>query len=225
MTVKGFIFDFDGLIIDTESADLRSWQDTYAEFRLDFPIHHWIENLGRDPEVFDVHQHFASTAPHGINLDEVFKKRRADKVLRASQTELLPGVLRTLGYAQQNGLRLGMASSSPGSWVITHLQRLGILDRFEIVFTKDDVTHTKPSPELYLKALQALDLQPHEAVVFEDSPNGILAAKTAGIYCVAVRTAYTSYLDVSRADQLVDSLESLALDDLLMQVNSRSPIA
>lgn len=225
MPVKGFIFDFDGLIIDTESADLYSWQDTYAEFRLDFPIYHWIENLGRDPEVFDVHQHFASVAPKGVNLAEVYDRRRANKLTRVSQTELLPGVLQTLDYAQNNNLRIGMASSSPSSWVLPHLQRLGIDHRFEVVFTKDDVAHTKPSPELYIKALKALGLQPDEAIVFEDSPNGILAAKSAGIYCVAVRTAYTSYLDVSQADHLVDSLESTKLENILMQVNTRSAIA
>jgi beta-phosphoglucomutase-like phosphatase (HAD superfamily) len=113
------------------------------------------------------------------------------------------------------GLKLAIASSSTRAWVAGHLERFGLLDAFECIKTSDDVRLSKPDPELYLAALACLGLAPRQAVAFEDSPNGLLAAKRAGLVCVVVPTALTSQLSLDLADLQVESLADMPLKDLL----------
>jgi HAD superfamily hydrolase (TIGR01509 family) len=112
-------------------------------------------------------------------------------------------------------MRLAVASSSPRSWVGGHLERLGIIDHFDHLRCADDVRQVKPDPELYLAALAALGVAAHEAIALEDSPNGVLAAKRAGLFCVAVPNSLTRQMPLDHADRLVDSLADLPLQDLV----------
>ena len=102
--------------------------------------------------------------------------------------------------------------------MVGHLDRLGVTDLFDAIVTGDDVARVKPDPELYLLALARLGLEPHEAIVFEDAPNGVLAAKRAGIFTVAVPNALTCDLPLDHADLRVASLADLPLTDLLAAV-------
>jgi HAD superfamily hydrolase (TIGR01509 family) len=128
-----------------------------------------------------------------------------------------PGIEAWLADARRLGLKLGIASSSPVSWVEGHLQRVGLISAFECVRCADHVTVTKPSPELYLAACEALDVAPQEALAVEDSPNGIAAAKAAGLYCIAVPNNITVNLDLTGADLYVESLDALRVEDALAQ--------
>jgi HAD superfamily hydrolase (TIGR01509 family) len=132
---------------------------------------------------------------------------------------LRPGVRDYLDRARTLGLRVAIVSSSSYSWIDRNLQRLGLVDDWEAVVCADgDTTRCKPSPALYLEALEALGVGAHEALAFEDSPNGISAARAAGIFCVAFPNDVTSALDLSQADLLLESLEDVSLDDLLARV-------
>ena len=126
-----------------------------------------------------------------------------------------PGVVDLLDQAETLGLARGVASSSPISWVGRHLDRLGILSRFAAVRTQDDVERTKPWPDVFLAAARALEVRPERAVVFEDSRNGVLAAKEAGMFCVAVPNRITEGLDFSDADLVVSSLADVDLAALI----------
>jgi putative hydrolase of the HAD superfamily len=94
-----------------------------------------------------------------------------------------------------------------------------MVDFFEIILTSDNVSQIKPHPELYLKAVEALGLKPSEAIAFEDSPNGIKAAKAAGLFCVAVLNPITRQLDTDHADLVIDSLAEISLDKLIEKTN------
>jgi HAD superfamily hydrolase (TIGR01509 family) len=131
---------------------------------------------------------------------------------------VLPGVIDYLDSAEDLGLSLAIASSSPENWVRGHLARLGLYDRFDAIKTADDVKRTKPDPELYFAALNALGVQASEAIVFEDSPNGIRAAKAAGIFAVAVPNKLTAQLKLQEADMRMDSLADLPLKALLERI-------
>ena len=133
---------------------------------------------------------------------------------------ILPGVEEYLSVAKQLNLRLGVASSSSEEWVLGHLERLGILRAFDSVKCSDHVKRTKPNPEVYQVLLDSLGLLPEETLAFEDSPNGILAAKRAGIFCVAVPNTLTRKLWLDGADLELSSLKSLRLADLLFQVSN-----
>ena len=118
-------------------------------------------------------------------------------------------------------MKLGIASSSNRDWVRGHLARLGLLEYFDVVHTSDDVERTKPDPALFLLALQSLDLLPGEAIVLEDSPNGVKAAKDAGIFAVAIPNPLTANLDLGLADLVLESLAELSLVDLLQVAENR----
>ena len=115
-----------------------------------------------------------------------------------------------------------MASSSPRTWVVPHLTRLNLVRRFDRIITADDVApgRTKPLPDIYLKALEALGVRAAQAIAFEDSPHGLAAARAAGIFAVAVPNPATAHLDLSRADLVIKSFRAMPLKELLQRVAS-----
>jgi HAD superfamily hydrolase (TIGR01509 family) len=129
---------------------------------------------------------------------------------------VLPGVERTIDAAVAAGLLLGVASSSSAEWVGSHLARLGLLDHFAELACRTADVPPKPAPDLYLAAVGALGVAPHEAIAFEDSPNGVAAAKAAGLWCVAVPNGMTRGMDLGAADLVVASFEDVELARLLV---------
>jgi putative hydrolase of the HAD superfamily len=128
---------------------------------------------------------------------------------------VLPGARELIRAAKNASYPLAIASSSPHTWVDNHLKRLGMFDYFDAIVCTDDVMNrSKPDPSLFLAALQALNVDASEAVIFEDSPNGIVAANAAGVFCVAVPNVVTSKLDLGKPDLVVHSLEQVSLEDL-----------
>ena len=156
----------------------------------------------------------------GRKLDrKVLAPRRAAREMEICLAQpILPGVVEMIASAQSLGLILGIASSSNRDWVVGHLTRLGLVDNFEVIHTSEDVERTKPDPALYQLALTSLGLEPEEAIVFEDSPNGVTAAKAAGIFTVAVPNAMTRELNLEHADLILDTLTGLSLKEIIKQV-------
>jgi HAD superfamily hydrolase (TIGR01509 family) len=134
----------------------------------------------------------------GRSLDQVgllSRRRRRELELVQSQP-VLPGVRDYLESARKMRLRVGLASSSPCEWVVGHLERLDLIGYFDAIAASDDVARTKPDPALYRTAVEWLEVAPDEAVAFEDSLNGLIAAKRAGLYCVVILNALTQQLDL-----------------------------
>jgi HAD superfamily hydrolase (TIGR01509 family) len=170
--------------------------------------------------MFDAAVHLQGLLHDPVDLD-VLKSRQNDiSHSLVAQQPVLPGVMEYLQEAKRLGLRLAIASSSPHSWVDTHAKRLGVLDYFDEVICAEDVGagRTKPNPDLFLKALEQLRVAKHEAIVFEDSPNGVRAARSAGIFVVAVPNPVTSMLAIENANLRLRSLTELSLHDLLDKV-------
>jgi HAD superfamily hydrolase (TIGR01509 family) len=134
---------------------------------------------------------------------------------------VLPGVEECIREAKARGMKIGLASASSGDWAPMHLERLGLHVHFDTIKTAADVERVKPDPELYLAALDALGLDASEAIALEDSPNGIAAAKAAGLFCVAIPNLMTHDLDVSAADLRLASLAEMPLAELLAVVENR----
>jgi len=125
-----------------------------------------------------------------------------------------------IAEARRLGLTLGVASSSSVGWVDGHLRRLGLREAFAVVRCAGDVPRVKPDPALYLAVLDATGIAAGEAVALEDSPNGVLAAKRAGLACVAVPNPLTARLDLSAADLRLGSLDELSLSALLTRLRA-----
>ena len=212
--LKALIFDFDGLILDTETAEVDVWREIYAEYKLEFPILKWVTIVGgRGAAHFDAAE-FLSEQVGGMDIDELNTRYDEERLKLIAEQEVLPGVVGLLDAADKQGLKLGIASSSPFSWVEGHLRRLGLFERFEVVCTRDDVEIAKPDPALFILAAESLGVGADEVVVFEDSENGVLAAKAAGMFVVAVPNAVTAYTDLSGADLVLESLAQTSLADL-----------
>ncbi|MEA3350763.1 MAG: HAD family hydrolase [Chloroflexota bacterium] len=214
--IRGLIFDFDGLILDTESTVYQSWQEIYREHNQDLPFDEWGEIIGVSPdEHFDPIERLETLVGQRLNRGEIKEKRLQRELGLLATQPILPGVENYLQNAQRLGLKLGIASSSSRKWVHGHLKRLGLLKYFQVMHTSDDVEHTKPDPALYRLALKSLDINAEEAIALEDSPNGVTAAQRAGLFCVAIPNPLTIQLCLDHADLRIDSLEDMAIETLI----------
>jgi HAD superfamily hydrolase (TIGR01509 family) len=217
--IKALIFDFDGLILDTEVPEYQSWAELYQTYGSTLPLEKWAEYIG-SADGFNPYEYLEQQLGRSVDQAAVRLQRRGRFAeLMADQT-ILPGVQDYITTAKQLGLKLGVASSSPREWVFGHLSNLGLAAHFDAIRCGDEVPVTKPDPTLYLAVLQALEIQAHEAIALEDSPNGILAAKRAGIFCVAIPNALTQQLSLSLADVQMNSLADLPLAQILKRAGN-----
>jgi haloacid dehalogenase superfamily, subfamily IA, variant 3 with third motif having DD or ED len=216
--IRGIIFDFDGLIIDTEASSLLAWSEVYADYHCELPFEKWALCIGAGLDAFDPHAYLESLVGKKIPREPLEQRTRARHQELVEQEAALPGVEATIAAARQAGLRIAVASSSARDWVEGNLRLLGLVDKFNAIVCGDEVTHRKPHPELYLTALAALQLQPDEAFAFEDSPNGVFAAQNAGMICVAIPNPITARLSLEHADILLHSMADLPLAELIKRV-------
>jgi len=216
--MRGLIFDFDGLILDTELPDYHAWQEVYKSYGVSLPLAKWGEIIGGNAESnFEPHEYLEALVGMPVDREQIWVARRKSYLNHLENQPILPGVMDYLDEARQRGLKLAVASSSPENWVDGHLTRLGLQSFFDVVVTADDVAQTKPSPELFLLAAQKLGVDPAELIVLEDSPNGIKAAKRAHMFAVVVPNSVTEQLDLSAADLRLNSLAEMPLGDLLVR--------
>jgi HAD superfamily hydrolase (TIGR01509 family) len=218
VTTKALLFDFDGTLVDTESVDLRTWQEVFEAHGVSVPVDRFALRIGTltGPDELDELDALLDV-PSDRNAVTAARNGRELELLELEP--LRPGVREYLDRARTLGLSVAIVSSASRSWIDDNLQRLGLVDGWAAVVCADgDTTRCKPSPALYVEALETLQVDASEAIAFEDSPNGIIAARAAGIFCVAFPNDVTSALDLSEADLLVESLEDVPLDDLLSRV-------
>lgn len=203
--ISAIVFDLDGLIIDTERTSLASWEEAYRAAGFELPLEAWKTTIGTWDAEYDPVIDLGERRGHPLSADELQARREREWEL-ASTLEAMPGVIEHINAASAWGVAVGIASSSSRRWVVGHLERLGILDRFECVCTRDDVLRTKPDPSLYFRALLCLGVDGSEALAYEDSPNGLIAAKSAGMRCVVVPGLLTQDADYALADVVVPTL-------------------
>jgi HAD superfamily hydrolase (TIGR01509 family) len=216
--IRALIFDFDGLMLDTEGPDYRAWQELYREHSCELPLSLWTTCIGRSGDFFDALGYLEEQIGRRLERDPLLSRRELRHRELVEAEELLPGVADYLAEARNRELKLAIASSGSRSWVTGHLSRLSLEEYWDCVRCWGDVERAKPEPDLYLAVLAALEVTPGEAIAFEDSPNGILAAKRAGLFCVAVPNPMTEGLDLSRADLRLASLAELPLAELIARV-------
>jgi len=155
-----------------------------------------------------------------VDRAAVRRQQRALSLSLINAQPIMPGVVELLADARARGLKLGVASTSERDWVAGHLERLGLIEYFDCIRCGDEVENVKPAPDLYLAVLDCLKLPPKEAVAFEDSPNGVLAATRAGVYCVAVPNPITRQFSLDHANRLIASLAELSLGQLLAELDN-----
>ncbi len=212
--LKAVIFDFDGLILETETPEVQSWEEVFRHFGAEYPEWFWRFTLGRGAEQI-VSEPYDLLVEQGVTAsrDEVLTMRKQSLARMLDELEIMPGVVDRIRQAKSLDLRLGVASSSKHAWVDGHLDRIGLLPDFDAIVCADDVARAKPFPDLYLLCCDRLGVSPSEAVAFEDSVNGAKAAREAGLSVVAVPTPLTRPEELE-ADLIVGSLEQVDLAEL-----------
>jgi HAD superfamily hydrolase (TIGR01509 family) len=214
LAIKAVFFDYDGVLWDSEVAALRSWQETYAEYGQSLSVDSFFTRLGTIGGM-DLVAELERLV--GTSLDrEAVERRRRERKMELVELKPRPGVLDYIAEARRRGLAVAVVSTDDMEWITTGLTILGLADTFDFIeCAEGDKTRAKPSPALYISALDRLALSATEANAIEDSPNGIHAAKSAGLFCVGYANAVTRQLALSEADVVVESLDDLALADVL----------
>ena len=213
------IFDFDGLILDTEVPEYRAWQEIFQHHGADLPLDEWVKCIGSSFEMFDPYDYLEEQTGRTADRDALRAEQRARHAELVSEQDLLPGVRQFLQNATASGMVCAVASSSKHAWVDHHLVNHGIDEYMSCICCRDDVAHVKPAPDLFLTAAECIGVEPSRAVAIEDSPNGIIAAKAAGMQAIAVPNSLTRGLDLSAADLILPSLAEMPLEDALRRLS------
>lgn len=213
--IQAVVFDFDGLILDTETPEVASWQEVFSSFGATYPESYWTYTLGRGAE--QVAERPADLLrAQGVAFDEEEVIELRTKILfeMLAKLEPLPGVEDRLKEAEQLRIPIALASSSKHEWVDSHLERIGLFSRFHHIVCADDVPRAKPFPDLYIEACRRCGVEPRFAVALEDSANGIASAKAARLKAVAIPNFISAHVDLSAADFTFASLSEFKLAEL-----------
>ena len=211
--ISAFIFDFDGLILDTETPEVEGWRETFAEYGVEFPEDYFLWAVGRGAEqITERPIDFFRRALPNADLDEIARQATARRLAGIYANPPRPGLVALLDDAAAHSLALAVASSSRHAWVDAHLERLGLRDRFQHVVCADDVERAKPFPDLYLRAVALLDLPTTQVVALEDSLNGATAAHAAGLRVIHVPNALTQVQQVPFALARVSDFHPLSVN-------------
>ena len=215
VSIEAVVFDFDGLILDTEGPVFIAWQEEFeAHGCPPLTIDEWAAEIGTTGGL-DLVELVRTRATRPFDEDAMHERRRVRRDDLLARETTRPGVHAWLDDADALGLALAIASSSSAEWVEEHLGRLGLRERFAYVSCYTDEVAGKPAPDTYLAACAAIGVAPGAALALEDSPHGVAAAKAAGLRCVAVPNAITEGLDLSGADLRLRSLADASLREVI----------
>jgi HAD superfamily hydrolase (TIGR01509 family) len=222
VAIRGLLFDFDGLLIDTETPSRLAYEELYRDHGHELPLDKWATLVGTIGADWNPDDHLEELVGRPLERAALAERRRAREFELSDLEDLRPGIAEYLDEAARRGLKTAIVSSSNTDWIERHLARLGRSNGWgAIVAANGDVTRAKPRPDLYLEALDVLGLQPSEGIAFEDSVNGIRAAKEAGLFVVAIPNPITRTFALDEADLQLDSLDELPLDELLARVDRK----
>lgn len=222
MMLDALVFDFDGLIVDTENPGFISWEEIYQEFGAALRIDDWRHATGYVGG-FDPAIHLERILGRRLDWSQLMPKREARNWELTVQATVLPGIESLFHAARERRLRIGVASNSGTGWVEGGLHRLGLREYVDAVVTRDMVVDPKPAPDIYLKTVQTLKVEPGNAVALEDSEPGCRAAKNAGLKAVAIPNRFSERQDLTIADLIVKSAAELNLDRLSALVTGARP--
>jgi HAD superfamily hydrolase (TIGR01509 family) len=213
MDLRAVLFDFDGTLWDSESAVFGVLRDLYAEHGQELALQTWSAAIG----TFGGFDPYGSLAKLVDGLDVQQVREHTERRIREAGRDvpLRPGVDALLRQIDGAGVHRGLVSSGHSEWLVTNLEHLGWPDGWSAMVCADgDAGRAKPNPHLYEAALELLDVPASQAFAIEDSPNGIRAAKAAGLMCLCIPNEATSRLDLTEADLVVPTFEGLSVDEV-----------
>ena len=214
MNLQSLIFDFDGLIVDTEKPGFDSWNEIYADFGQSLTLDDWRGATGYVGG-FDPGVHLETLLGRKLDWQNLAPRRDARNWDLTLKQGVLPGIRELMLAAADADIPVGVASNSGFGWVNDGLERLGLRNFVRAIVTRDMVLNPKPAPDVYLKAAETLQVSPAFSVALEDSEPGCRAAKAAGMRAVVVPNQFSERQDLSVADLVVPSAKVLSLEQLV----------
>jgi HAD superfamily hydrolase (TIGR01509 family) len=219
MNLQALVFDFDGLVVNTEAPGFISWKEVYDEFGQVLTLKHWTAATGYVGG-FDPHRHLEGLLGRKLAWANITPRREARNWELTLKEPVLPGITDLMVAAQAAGLKLGVASNSGFGWVEDGLRRLSLRHFIHVIVTRDLVVNPKPAPDMYLKCVQTLGVEPGRAVALEDSEPGALAAKRAGLRVVAIPNQFSALQNLSFVDLKLSSAAEITIKRLDALVDS-----
>ncbi len=216
--IKAVIFDMDGVVVDTAQLNFLADSKVLGSVGLNISKEEYIKHTGKPGrQIYD-----EILKQHKIAADlEALAAKREDHIKNAMRELNLkpnPGFHEFVAKLKANNYAIALASSSSKTKVQNVLSFLKLEDTFATVVTGSDVAKSKPAPDIYLETAGRLRLKPGECAVIEDSESGILAAKNAGMMCIALLTEHTKDQNTSIADKIVDGFKSISISDFSVQL-------
>ena len=209
-SLRALLFDFDGLIVDTEWPIYQAWRQTFRDHGHPLPLETFNQCIGTNFDTWSPKTHLEELTGSRIDWDPLDSARQASIEKDLEGAPAMPGIPEAVCAGKEAGLKLGVVSSSSHRWVDGWLEKIGLSEQFDLTVCRDDAPHIKPAPDLYLEAARQLELEPAGCLVIEDSVNGIKAAKAAGMPTVAIPNRVTSCCDFSLADHVLASAHELS---------------
>ena len=208
-SLRALLFDFDGLMVDTEWPIYQAWCQTFRDYGQPLSLETFNQCIGTNFDTWSPKTHLEELTGTRIDWDPLDCARQSSIDKNLEGAPAMPGIPESVHAGRKSGLKLGVVSSSSHRWVDGWLQRIGLLDQFDLTVCRDDAPRIKPAPDLYLEAARQLELNPGSCLVVEDSVNGIKAAKAAGMPTVAIPNRVTACCDFSLAAHVLESARDL----------------
>ena len=220
--IAALLFDFDGVIVDTEVPTFQSWRDTYAEYGVDLSLDDWLPAVGSGSSVsgaFDAVAHLERLTGKPVDREAVIARRSRRKAELYAGAPLLAGVRERLAEAHERGIPTAIVTRNRQNRVTAQCATVGLDHPWQALICADE-DPTCDKADLYRRALAVLEVQASRALAFEDSPSGVRAANQAGVRCVAVPNDITRGASFDEADLVLSSLADHPLDAILRMVDS-----
>lgn len=184
MEINTLIFDMDGVIFDTESLYLKHWCSVFSKYGYEMTKENYLLVMGRGRKV--VKEKFLSIYGESLPIDDMYKEKdyELSKYIEENEVPIKEGAYELLEFLSKKGYKIALATSAEKGRAMKHLKDSKFKDYFDVIVTGEDIEKAKPNPEIFLRALEKLDVEPKNAIVIEDSIAGIKAAKNAGIFAV-----------------------------------------
>ena len=220
---RAVLFDFDGIILDTEWPIYESYVDLYQKHGHELALETYVQCIGSDFQSWSPETHLEDLTDHEIEFDwpTINKERNIWIREQLATYPSLPGIPEAIAHCQSLSLKLAVVSSSSHSWVDGWLEKLDLLKHFDRTICRDDVQNIKPAPDLFLEGAKQLGVEPSECLVIEDSANGLKSATAAGMSTYIIPNRITAVSDFSSAAAVLSSAAELPtkLDELFAITN------
>lgn len=211
--LKALIFDFDGVIVDTESQ----WYSIYKEYlkrnyNYELNIKDYLICVGSDSK--RLFQFLEKEIGIEMDREKIEAIVREEFIERTKELPAMKGVIELIKEAKKRGLKIALATSSTRTKPVFHLERIGLIQYFDVLSTAELSKNIKPAPDIFLKAVEMLGVLPEECLAIEDSGNGLISAIQAGIRCLIVPNEVTKYSDFSGYYGMMGSLKEVQLKEI-----------